>query len=194
MSYETIFIILFTIILFFLITFLFNSKKDEKIIEENIENKIVDEKLEEEFNYYFQTYLSYIKSNPLSYEEIRDASKLPFKKEEFLKKSLDYISYADENTQHSLLSLLPELAYFRDDLPDNRYNFNIKNDIDEEVLSLSNKGSKIKRKKKNLDIFFNKLRENNGFTNDLYTKCNDEFELILSTLKVSLYSQNKFIG
>jgi len=194
MSYETIFIILFTIILFFLITFLFNSKKDEKIIEENIENKIVDEKLEEEFNYYFQTYLSYIKSNPLSYEEIRDASKLPFKKEEFLKKSLDYISYADENTQHSLLSLLPELAYFRDDLPDNRYNFNIKNDVDEEVLSLSNKGSQIKRKKKNLDIFFNKLRENNGFTNDLYTKCNDEFELILSTLKVSLYSQNKFIG
>jgi len=203
METGTIFIIAIIVTIVVLVN-IYDSKNGKSTNENNEEEMKEDLK---KFITDMKTYVKYCVSEPINTEEIRHTSKLPIEKIIFVKRSILYIEYLEDDIQKLLLKFVPLLAYYREDVPEDGYlslfNKMLKNDnsierfdnLSENSLNilthdlensehrnnkedvLSNEGQKI------LDELSNEIY----FPNDLLIKCKNDSKEILKLLKSRIH-------
>lgn len=179
----TIGILLFVIIAGFIIYIWDKMDKEEKD-KKNIEKE------KNNFFYTISAYGAYLESHPLGIKEIRHLNVLPFNKNELIVDSLLYIKLLNENIEQkdfieALLISIPQLAFYRSDIPLNGYKSKMDKLIEhtsemkeEEILEMLSNELSDKH-------FLNDLSDED-FPNDLFIECQKECEALTNLLKKRL--------
>lgn len=147
----------------------------ESFRKESLENP---EQAYKEFCALVANYGDYMQENPLSYGEIRSSSILPFSKNTLILYTINFINVLEKNMQKSLLQGIPELAYYRDDIPKNGYQSNASKLIENNELINPNQSDKDKLKN-----ILEHYIEPNDFPDDLYNECEEYSKKLYIVLK-----------
>lgn len=177
---EVIGILLFIIIAGFII-FIWNKIDNEEEYKKNLE--LVTKKKINNFLNNVKAYGVYLESHPLGIKEIRHSNVLPFNKNELIFDTALYIKLFEKNTQQSLLITIPELAFYRNDIPFSGYKSEI-NDFIESNIDLNEINEE--RKLEILKKAINSNPSDNEFPNDLFIECQKECERLANLLKEQL--------
>lgn len=175
-------VIIFIIIAGFII-YIWKKMDKEKLINRNLKH-ITKKKFKNpeesytEFCNFVSAYGDYMQVNPLSYGEIRNSDILPFSKNTLILYAIKFINILETNIQKALLQSIPELAYYRDDIPENGYKSNTNKLMENNELIYSNHSRKDK-----VNEIFEELTEPNDFPNDLYTECEEYSKKLYAVLK-----------
>ncbi len=119
--------------------------------------------------------------SPLSYGEIRNSNVLPFSKNTLILYSIQYINISERKIQDALLISIPELAYYRDDIPANGYKSSINKLMENYEPIDFNQFDEGKAKE-----IFEKYDEPNDFPNNLYTECEEYSKKLSIILKKAI--------
>lgn len=178
---EVIGILLFIIIAGFII-FIWNKMNKEEEYKKNLE--LETKKKINNFLNNIKAYGIYLESTPLGIKEIRHSNVLPFSKNELIFDSVLYIKLLEKNIQQALLITIPELAFYRNDIPLSGYKSEI-NEFIENNIDLN----ELNEEKKS-EILKNAINSNqsldNEFPNDLFNECQKEYEGLSNLLKEQL--------
>ncbi len=178
---EVIGILLFIIIAGFII-FIWNKMNKEEEYKKNLE--LETKKKINNFLNNIKAYGVYLESYPLGIKEIRHSNVLPFNKNELIYDSTLYIKLFEKNTQQALLATIPELAFYRNDIPFCGYKSEINEFIESNIdLNEINEEKKLEILKKAINS--NQLLDNE-FPNDLFNECQKEYEGLSNLLKEQL--------
>ena len=114
-------------IMFFVATgfFLYVCKSVDNDKEKKERKTGMDIKYEDFVNL-IVSYGGYMELNPLPIEEIRNSNVLPFSKNKLIECAPIYIKRLEKHMQESLLVAIPELAFYKEDIPENGYKSNMK--------------------------------------------------------------------
>lgn len=155
-------ILLFIVVAGFII-FIWNKMDKEE--QEKKHKELEKEKNIINFLNNMKAYGLYLEANPLGLMEIRHSSVLPFNKNELIFNSILYIKLLEKNIQQALLITIPQLAFYRNDIPWSGYN-----EINEFVENNRDLN------KENLEIFKNAINSNQSLDNEFLNECMKEVE------------------
>ena len=163
-----------------------------KIDNEKLEEKINEEKKEKDFKdflYSLKAYGAYLQLNPLPIEVIRNSNILPFNKTLLMINSILYIKVLNKDMQEILLISIPELAFYKDDIPANGYQTELSKSLGNNLKTEINKKECNKEQIGNLleNTIIN-LNKSNNFPYELYSECEKESEKIYKALKKAIVS------
>lgn len=150
----------------------------ESFTQKNLENP---EEAYKDFCNLAAEYGDYIQLSPLSYGEIRNSNVLPFSKNTLILYAIQYINISEKNIQEALLYSIPELAYYKDDIPENGYKSNTSKLIENYELTDSHNFDEDKAKE-----ILEKVNEPNDFPNDLYNECEEYSKKLYTVLKEAI--------
>ena len=181
METGTIFIIAIIVTIAVLIN-IYDSKNGKSTNEEEMKEDL------KKFITDMKTYVKYCVSEPISTEEIRHTSKLPIEKIIFVKRSILYIEYLEDDIQKLLLKFVPLLAYYREDVPEDGYL-----SLFDKILQDNNSIERFDNfSQKSLDILTHDL-ENSEDKNNKEDVLSDEGQKILDELSNEIYFPNDLL-
>lgn len=166
-----------------------------KIDNEKLEEKRNEDKKEKDFNnfiYSLKAYGTYLQLNPLPVEVIRNSNTLPFNKTLLMVNAILYINVLNKDIQEVLLVSIPELSFYKDDVPDNGYQTELSKSLENDEFSNLENNLKNEMNKKEfnkekigelLETTIINLNKNNDFPYELYSECEKESDKIYKALK-----------
>lgn len=154
--------------------FIWNKMNNERLKkEENIRNFINT----------LKAYGKYIELHPLNFREIRHLNDLPFDKEKLILESMLYIKYLDKEIQTLLLVFIPELAFYRSDVPQKGYNYftfikKIEDKIKAENIDMDKIRNGSEEEIQKMNSLLTKKDLDSDFPNELFVECENESKKI----------------
>lgn len=168
------------------------NKRNNDINETELNNKKESENLAK-YIIELKKYGKYVEMNPLSFQEIKNINSLPIIKDELINDSIKFINKFEEPIQTIILSLIPELAFYRETYSENGYRSHVSKLIDSENSSLDTMINNLeetteREHEKGTKVIDDLAKElsNDAFPKKLYEECEKESKEIEYMLRKAL--------